>query len=730
MLKILFFLTIIFNTFLVHAQQPQVKQTPELKQQIEELKKEITDLEAEIKVAEKSDPEEAAQLKKGLAALKNVLSMMGGTVTKQPVKTASVAAKRPAAAASPIVPIILKQPLSVPTAAQAKDNLLWYKGKKANDSTLITMTGMLVQYAKKKGTVVVQPPKKNDRFVKTVDELINNEKRKDEVAEHFVKMENGLLYYPLLVTSMAMYDDLASGFAAAVKNTIELPELRPLPAGDEESRSPEISTAENKRPTPEKKEDVKKAGDPAAIHKHINEQLALAKKLIQQLPPVASFPAPPARSLGFCGTCDTSLLARERRQDGIWLETYQGEEQRIAGILLGIERTKALLGQESNNSFAELLNPITARMEEKDNILLEKFGHDLRYSQIICIVVLGHERQRQLLGMGTESPSLLLPLMKKAGAAYKKYFDEQVEAKNHDFVLNMPFHIGVLRQRALLGLDEESNEFGDLVNMLLEYNRFAMTTEIDFIYEKVNDENEILLKATGTLESSVKKYTMLIADSCSFRMMPYSTDISNQTIEKVTMPMTVKSGAKTIRDEENKLVTYRYSGPESFPLQFPEFKIDFCNNSKSDTAFMTGFVGDESTAQQLGNAMSKTYKQYKADILIFANYVFYAGAIDEDRAIDQGNAILQTISNFQNQAPANTAMGKLKQQYEGKKQMDIQRQGLINTMANDKTTFLFTANNKSTVLIDKFNDFKKRIEDDTELKQGQIHLRIVHEPVR
>ena len=92
---------------------------------------------------------------------------------------------------------------------------------------------------------------------------------------------------------------------------------------------------------------------------------------------------------------------------------------------------------------------------------------------------------------------------------------------------------------------------------------------------------------------------MLIFDSCSYRMIPYTDNINNQTIEKVTMEMTVKAGTKKMRDEEGKLVTYKYTGPESFPLQFPEFRIDFCNTSKPDTAFVTGFIGDEATAQQL-----------------------------------------------------------------------------------------------------------------------------------
>ncbi|MEO6135069.1 MAG: hypothetical protein ABIP35_07945 [Ginsengibacter sp.] len=66
--------------------------------------------------------------------------------------------------ASPIVKIPLKQPLQVPTQAQAKDHLLWYKGKKINDSMLVTTKAMLVLYSSKRNMVVVEPQKKRTLF--------------------------------------------------------------------------------------------------------------------------------------------------------------------------------------------------------------------------------------------------------------------------------------------------------------------------------------------------------------------------------------------------------------------------------------------------------------------------------------------------------------------------------------------------------------------------------------
>ena len=64
---------------------------------------------------------------------------------KPPVKPAALVQSP-----SPIEPLVIKQPITVPTAAQANDHLLWYTGKKINDSTLVTMKGMVVQYNKSK----------------------------------------------------------------------------------------------------------------------------------------------------------------------------------------------------------------------------------------------------------------------------------------------------------------------------------------------------------------------------------------------------------------------------------------------------------------------------------------------------------------------------------------------------------------------------------------------------
>ena len=64
----------------------------------------------------------------------------------------------------PIIQIKLAQPVKAPTQAQSKDRLLWYKGKKINDSMLITIQAMVVLYSQKRNMVIAQPLEETDSF--------------------------------------------------------------------------------------------------------------------------------------------------------------------------------------------------------------------------------------------------------------------------------------------------------------------------------------------------------------------------------------------------------------------------------------------------------------------------------------------------------------------------------------------------------------------------------------
>lgn len=733
------FLILFFFFFAAsYAAEAQVKppnsQQAEMQQAIDEIKKEIRKLEEEIKKT--TDAEEAASLKKELASLKSMLSMF--EKTSKPVAQTS----KPAPVKntpSPITPVVVKQPYTIPTAAQATDRLLWYKGRKINDSTLVTVKGLLVQYNKnnkKRSIVKIQPPKKSDPFDSMVVAFTNIEKRKEALINKFDKLKNGFMFYTELRTALAFYDDLNKRMEDVLKNTIELPEMT-LPERKTALAFPQPSRS---GPYVEDETDTipgKNETYAEEIGRAMQQQMALAKKLYQELPPAALFPAPPKHEPGMCSNCDSSVIKKQYKLDSIWINQYLGKEQKILQMVFGVERQASLLGVEVENmseiSFF-LFEKMMQRGVEKAKILYDKYGSDLRCSKVVMQVILGLERQIQLLGM-SESTSFngLQFLLNKLGV-YEQYLDEQIQAKNHDFVLNIASHLGYLRQKALLGASENQDAENDkMIARINKYNRFELIMETDFIVEERNEDNELEFKATGAMATKEKIYGMFIPDSCKYKMIPYTTDFSNASLQDVSILFHVKSGVKTLKDENGKPVNYNYTGPDTYSLTFPDFKVDFCNTNQTDTAVLLTFTAGKDLDFNINDLSYTKSKSYKTDFLIMANLVFVTNDLPQkDQEFETvGEDIFNTIGGFQTTNTNLSTLEKLKMQYEGKTQMDNHRKSIQNLVNDKQSVIEFTANNRQTVVTDKFTDTKRKLEDEgLELTRGLIHLKILHTPVQ
>lgn len=175
---------LLFISFLVLLQLFSYAQKKPAKAEINKAKQSQSqmqsDMDEELKELEKDDPEMAKKLRE-------MMKQQG-----KPVKQTT--ATPPPKFISPITAIPVKQPVIVPSEAQATDKLLWYKGKKINENSLVTTGGIIVYYNRKKNEVVVQPDVKKDPFKKMVDELENTEKRKSELINHIASKKNSFYY--------------------------------------------------------------------------------------------------------------------------------------------------------------------------------------------------------------------------------------------------------------------------------------------------------------------------------------------------------------------------------------------------------------------------------------------------------------------------------------------------------------------------------------------------------
>jgi hypothetical protein len=719
------------------AQLPTGKQTDEIKQMIAELKKEITTIEAEIRQAEKDDPESVASLKTQLNTYKTMLAAFdksNATIAKpKPATTVKTALPQ---TPSPIVKAHLKAPVVTPTAAQAKDRLFWYKGKKINDSTLVTTKKTVVQYSRKRQILIVEPDEKKDTaFVGIAKRIAKGEQVKRDLIEKFDKMQNGFIYYPYLENSLVVYDDLTKRFSEAVNNTIKfkdpLPNIPTSKNNNNPVRSGKGPNTFNHGIYVAEDELLDSIPD---IEKVLQEQLDDAEKKMKQLPSIESFPAPPRREIGRCSSCDTSVIGRQRRADSLWLIKYGEPEQQIINKALSAMHAAAVLLGDSGGELVDrgtsIFMEMMRRGTQKAQILFNRFGNDIHYFIVVAQVILGHERRSQLLGTGEGSDVTTVgDLAEKLYSVYKKHYDEQVAAKNHDFVLNVPFHIGVYRQFAMLGGEEKANLVSEYMQEMKAYNHFALTMDMDFVWQ-VDGDGKLQRRITGTMEIKEKVYVWLYPDGCNYRILAHGTDLNNKKLGDITLPMKVKGGIETIREDNDKLKDYPYSGAQEVAFRFPDSKINFCDNGP-DTLYLSVVGGNEELAAQAQSDMQDLANTYNTmEMLVYANQVLMNENTTEaiQGTQEAGARILNTISGFMQQGPPANTLDKMKTQYEGHMQMDNQRIGFENAYASKTARIAFNANNRSTVLTDTYLDTKRTMDTGVEIKKGLFHLKMVHEP--
>ncbi len=140
--------------------QAQMKQAAlEAKKQRDDIRKQIADAKTN-----NEDPVTIKQLEDQLGTLDKMVRMLEGTNLTDKMKTdeAPITKTIEPKFISPIIPITLKQPVKPPTEKEANDYLLWYKGKKIDNNTLITVDGTIIRYNRSQNVVIVDPDEKKD----------------------------------------------------------------------------------------------------------------------------------------------------------------------------------------------------------------------------------------------------------------------------------------------------------------------------------------------------------------------------------------------------------------------------------------------------------------------------------------------------------------------------------------------------------------------------------------
>jgi len=716
-------LTLLFVFLNPETVLPQ-QSNAQLNDALSSIKKQIDDLEKEIARdrANKADPKRIKSKEDRLAMMKSMLIQMqggGGNTNTKAIK--NVPATTIVSYDSLITPIILKKPVVAPTAAQAKDKLMGFQGKRIDDSTLITVTGTLIRYSKKGNKIIIQPDKTKDPFIKINAELIKTEQRKNEMLTKLKETKNSFFFYPEILKACKEIDFLADSYSKLIANTIKLP---PIPSDSKTKQDSEnIETILNKN-----------------LEEYIAEEYRQLMNLLNNPPSTDNFPAPPKKEFDLCFQCDTAGLRKYNEQVVKWHAGFVNYESELIKKAFSIEHASMVMGNEGSTLNAtwdlniEKAKQIAfTRYKEKVNKLIARYKNDPRVHTVILQAALGIERQLQLLGAG-EGAMSGTSLAPEFNAMFEKYIREEMQKKNYAVALHYSLILSYERQMQLLGVE---NNQKSLFNEVMDFNRFALNMDVDFEITLKESDGTVKGQAKGILNSNNKQdnsknsYVSLGQLDCKWQLFLWDQDyLKPSGTMSLFVPMKAVSGKKWQKNNKGEVKTFTYSGPEDAFMGFPSSRINFCPDGNSDSVMLNMLNYDsDKIAGYAAQAKNNLSESYSIDFIAYANKIIQSPSktkSNKEKLTELSKEVLST--SIATNPTGNADLDELQKNYSGKKRI-MEHQKQLSQMSNlEPTLILFDAKNMSSVIIDNTTKISNN-ENKLEAISGNIHLKVVHSPV-
>ncbi len=714
----------------VLSQQPSKEQMQaQMRQAKFKAQQQITDLEKQIADAKvnKENPETIKGLEDQLATMKKMLGIVDKAVNRNTTGPKTIADSVSAVPPykSPYIRFF-NQKVVAPTEAQAKDKLLWYKGKKINKNTLVTTKGRVIQYDRQNNHVLVQYNEKKDS---NTLKIINNLKKSRQWTNTYVNNKsaekNSFFDYPMVMLVMKEYELIEKDFDKIANNTINLPGLGTNPHASVYFDSPE------NRSGPSANYDFNSTDSTDPYIQQMYEEVMSR----MNNPPPMDCPVPPKKEFGLCSYCNPDALEQYDREKEIWGDALHEYEVGIIRLCLTIERYFALLGTDAETDMdpAEYANLQGAqkfamdRMDQRIKLLQQRYGNDIyRYTCVIS-ATLAAERQKSLLGSPQEGLSYQFDIL--VNRIFENFMEQRIAANDYDIIFNYALILGFARQRALLGAGDD-NDLDNIINDVVNHNRFAMTVQMNFKIQFGPDDKPVII-ADGDLSTAQKVYVRLgRTKDCKWQFYLYQPDygleaaMTQEILFKI--PVTVNSGTKKIKTDKG-WETFTYSGPTEMSMNFPSFRISFCNGGGQDSAIMDvlRYEMEDISGYKMG-------KPYNIDLLEYVNKMLIS--VTNTKANASGLvSMADEMMNLSSQRTVDNTTGyakldemQVKFKMNGK-QEDLKKRSLsLDRVPN--TVMLFDAQNGSCYLINNSTQSPNQ-EFSIDLKTAVIKIKVVCEPL-
>lgn len=620
----------------------------------------------------------------------------------------------------PIIPINLKSSVTPPTPAQAEDRLLWYKGKKVNDSILVTTDASLILYSKKRDIVVVQTNSKKDPWLKTIKKMEAIEQDKQKLVDAAAGKPNSFFLYPHITATIKNYDQQNEDYAKALQNVVPLPEAIPTTA----LRSYSSGYAS--------KRFVFIGGVPAAVKQAFEETIQKKKNY-----PSLDFPPPPQENFGACYKYDGIAQNQHYIDRYRWQNEFTKYEKdlvhRALSIFKTIETLKLNADPEAIQIHAGLEDVIAfafARMKNKIDLLLRNYGKDFTRLPAVIQMTISIERQKQLLGAGEDSSAETIGKIISLLDGFEEYIEQQMAARNYDVVFNVAFMIGIERQRQLLGATDEKSPPDFFYKIFLPFNRFKIEMDVDFAM--VADEDYKYVAAAATLSTRKDHHVTLIPyKNGGFTMLltntiykPDEEDIGQEldyhSAESGKYDLELKATNGYLKAGDYNGSTYSFEGAEMLS-HLPVGRIYFCKG-KEDTLYLQGFY------PKGGGTSSLAYWMHYE-----LNHMFHSSheSLEEDasNSLGEQEEFQRRRKAYEVEPSGFEKLDKMQNQYNIVEQYQKNVENVATKLLSKDAMILFDAENGEPEIMNASNDVSGKIVDVIKINKGIIRVKIVHDPL-
>lgn len=729
------------------AQENPIPSQKQVKEQLQQAKNEaashIADLEKQITEAKKNkeNPETIKELEDQLVMMKKMMGMFARADTTMVQRPKDLPESKTALPkyVSPIENIVLKQPVLAPTKEQARDSMMWYRGRRLNDSMLVTTQRTVVLYSRSRNRIVVQADPVKDTLVLNINRnMARNGQWTNEHVNRLAATKNSFFQYPQTIETMKEFKFIEETYNSIIGNTIDLPQPWDMA----------VISFGNKKIT----------GGPSAdsemnIEDHADVLRILHQNLVDHMrnaPPV-NVTIPPAfynHCVEECGVdCPSCINTNGKRHTMMreWQDKFLKYEKELLAkmkalsyYLMRSSTTNARSGiPDIANDLNNALMMAFDRMDQKVTRLEELNKTDpsdnkIFYMQLVIDNLLYVQvMKKNYLGTVDNSyTSRINSLISKQQQDITSYYEKKMRDLEFHDVLDSWISAGFERHYKIIKGSGEPMKA--LQEKIRKFNRFAITIDLDFEVQ-LRDGEVPAIEAGGKISTRQKVYVSLgRLNKCRWQLYLTGTDYTKMDEHAFRIPMLVESGTKYIYLKNPlRVVPVQYTGPREMYMVFPYVSLNLCKtNIEPDTLIidLLRYVKEDLSGYQPGD------KEYSVDLLPYSDKLFVSVEKTHRSAQDLVTEAFDMMSAayVHGKVDVFTGFPKLDMMQVDFKMKGVQQQHqqLVTRLTSFPNSIInIVASQGDPILLSgRFDRSNTELEGNYNLKTGKGTFKVVHEP--